>query len=95
MTQVAYLLAERAKVRALGDAGVERAITADLARVGYVDTPRPDAAQVTRVETPAGLETTAVTAPERTVPSRGGRPSLPRCKHGKIDDGRCHRCKTP
>jgi hypothetical protein len=95
MASVAYLLAERAKVARLGDAGLYRAITADLTRLGYVDeTPRPEAAPVERVETPTGMETTAVRAPERAVP-KGGRPPMPRCKHGKIDDGRCPRCKTP
>lgn len=75
------------------------AMTADLARIGYVD-PTPGAHAVERVETPA-LETTAVRAPERAVPQArpresknvGGRPPLPRCPHGKIV-GRCSKCKA-
>jgi hypothetical protein len=55
-------LADRARARAAGDRGLERAIQADLDRLGYVE-------PVERVEKPDGMETTAVRAPERAVPA--------------------------
>lgn len=80
---VDHLLGVRAQARALGDRGLEAAMTADLERVGY-----PAA-----VEHPAGLETTAVRAPETAVPKRGGgRPRKPRCRHNRIE-GKCPRCR--
>ena len=75
----------RARARASGDHNLARALTADLARYGIVDTVVP-------VETAGGLETTAIRAPERAVPqNRGGRPRLPRCEHGKTP-GKCRNC---
>lgn len=95
MAPVEFLLAERAKAARIGDRGVYNAITADLERVGYVE-PVQQAEPPERVETEAGMETAAVRAPQRAVPAKkpGGRPALPRCRHGKIDDGRCARCKA-
>lgn len=85
-------LRTRAQARALGDRGLERAVQADLDRIGYVES-----AAVERVEIPSGLETTAVRAPERAIPQapatrKGGRPPLPRCAHGKTP-GHCTKCK--
>lgn len=87
-------LGVRAQARALGDRGLEDAMNADLARIGYIDP-----GTVERIET-AAHETTAVRAPERAVPQRtaprekrtGGRPKLPRCEHGKTP-GHCAKCK--
>lgn len=82
----------RARARAFGDVGLERAVQADLDRMGY--------REPVRIVTSSGMETTAVQAPERTVPQqrprerkKGGRPALPRCEHDKIV-GRCSKCKT-
>lgn len=90
---VQMLLADRARARSAGDRGIERAITADLARYGIRD-PEP------------GQETTTVTQPERAVPQppqprpappakpaqrRGGRQPLPRCAHNKTP-GNCTKC---
>jgi hypothetical protein len=60
---VQMFLADRARARAAGDHGLERAIQADLDRLGYVEP------SVERVEKPDGMETTAVRAPERAVPA--------------------------
>lgn len=96
MPDVEYMLGVRESARRAGDRGIYLAMTADLARIGYVD---PAPAAVERVVTAAGLETAAVRAPERAVPKpaapkrRGGRPPLPRCPHGHIA-GRCSKCKT-
>lgn len=80
----------RARARAFGDRGLERAVQADLDRLGYIDQ------SPTRIETGTGMQTTAVQAPERAIPhvkkNRGGRPPLPRCEHGQIQ-GRCTKCK--
>ena len=92
MANVEFLLDMRDRARRAGDRGIYLATTADLARIGYVD-PTPGIGAVERVETPA-LETTAVRAPERAVPNRGGRPALPRCAHNKIV-GRCNKCPKP
>lgn len=62
-------------------------MNADLARIGYIDP-----GTVERIET-AAHETTAVRAPERAVPQRGGRPKLPRCAHGKTP-GHCAKCSA-
>lgn len=88
---VPMFLDARARARASGDRGLERAVQADLDRIGYREPAGP-----VRVETEAGLETTAVRAPERAVPQaperrKGGRPPLPRCEHGKTP-GHCTRC---
>jgi hypothetical protein len=56
---VTMFLRARAQARAAGDYNLARSIQADLDRLGYVE----------RVETPDGMETTAVRAPERAVPT--------------------------
>lgn len=92
--RVAVLLDARARARAFEDRGLERAVQADLDRLGYQDPPG-------RVVTGSGMETTAVRAPERAVPQakqrprergKGGRPPAPRCKHGQVE-GRCRKCE--
>lgn len=69
MASVAYFLAMREKAEALGDKGQVKAINADLARLGYVDTPQPET---------TGSETTALEMPERAVPDRPRRGRPPR-----------------
>jgi hypothetical protein len=82
--KLSMFLADRASARAAGDAGLERAIQADLDRLGYREpevTFQPESAEVhsstpVRVETATGMETTAVRASERAVPkpfAKGGR----------------------
>lgn len=74
-------LAMREYARGIGDANLERACNADLARFGYRDLPEP-------------LETTlAVLEMERAVPPapRRGRKPMPRCEHNEII-GRCGVC---
>lgn len=99
MADVEFLLDMRERARRAGDRGIYLATTADLARIGYIDPPQGAA----RVTTAAGMETTAIVAPERAVPQvnpkpapgrqkrPGGRPPLPRCPHNKIV-GRCTKC---
>lgn len=60
-----------------------RAITADLARLGYVEDGVLGRAMETAV--PAEME-------HAVPPKRGGRPKLPRCEHDQIV-GRCAECE--
>lgn len=78
---VPMFLDARARARATGDRGLERAVQADLDRIGYrepvvteIEPPKPKL-----VERDDGMETTAVKAPERAVPqlSPRGRPKHP------------------
>lgn len=92
---LSMFLYARARARASGDAGLERAVQADLDRMDY-----REPVVTERVTKPDGMETTSVQVPERAVPQqrpreqrRGGRPPLPRCPHNKIV-GRCTKCKT-
>jgi hypothetical protein len=74
-------LAMRKYARGIGDASLERACNADLARYGY----RDDAPETTQADV----------LPERAVPpapQRAGRPKLPRCEHNNIV-GRCDACE--
>jgi hypothetical protein len=67
MATIAWLLQQRAKAEGQRDRGTVKAINADLARLGYVET-LPEAAS-------AVMETTALAMPERAVPKRSvGRP---------------------
>ena len=73
MATVAYLLAMREKAQGLDDRGQVKAINADLARLGYVDSgyqtePLPETAR----------ETTALQMPEQAVPERPRRGRPPR-----------------
>lgn len=67
---VPMFLADRARARSAGDHGLERAIQADLDRLGYVEPPE-------RVERSDGMETTAVKPPEQATPKLAprGRPN--------------------
>lgn len=82
-SKTAMLLDARAKARARGDYGVERAVNADLARMGVTSTPRPVPRQQS-VQRPTGH------AHEKKGP---GRPPLPRCEHGQIAN-RCPECEA-
>lgn len=66
----------RERARGLGDAGLERACNADLARYGHMET------------TEAVVEDQERVVPE---PPKRGRKKLPRCEHNKIV-GRCPQC---
>lgn len=71
MPTIAWYLQQRAKAMGQGDRGMIKAINADLARLGYVDSPpRPEAVSS------SAMETTALAMPEHAVPERPrrGRP---------------------
>lgn len=86
MASIAFLLQARAKAERADDLGQARAITADLARLGYVEDGVPGRAMETAVFDPPGMEHAV------PPPKRGGRPKLPRCEHGKVV-GRCVECE--
>lgn len=75
MRPIRYYVAIRDAAKARGDIGIARTITADLARLGYVDPVPPTEAGQVEDETPGKrrpgrprkIETTRYLAPERVV----------------------------
>lgn len=78
-------LHERERARTRGDAGVERCMNVELARMGYTNVPIPGET----TEQPK-LENTAQAAPGR--PAKRQRRAKPRCEHGNPPD-RCEECQ--
>ena len=74
-------LRDRDRARLRGDSGIDRAITADLRRLGVSDT--------ATLADPSGKHSNGQPQDNKR---KSGRPPKPRCEHGQIAD-RCAQCE--